>query len=100
MNTVNLQASINNLTQVDRVQQAEHRAPMANQVQNAAVAAEEAQQRVNTPVQPDQVEGKVIDPKDERREKRARQGKKERSRGNKPKHDPPSKTGYFIDLNA
>jgi hypothetical protein len=99
MNTIDLQASVNNLTQVDRHQQDLHRAPMANQVQNTAAAAQEAAQRTTMPTQAEQTEGKVIDPNNRKEEKRRREKKKAVSRRG-PRQDPASKTGYFVDLNA
>jgi hypothetical protein len=62
MNGLNFQASVSNLTQVDRFQQGSHRLPMVNQEQNAQIAQDEASKRVTIPLQPDKVEGKKIDP--------------------------------------
>jgi hypothetical protein len=60
MNGLNLQASVSNLTQMDRHQQELHRAPMVNQEQNALIAQNEAAQRTAKPVQPDKVEDKKL----------------------------------------
>jgi len=100
MNALDFQASINNLTQLDKVQQEQHRAPVVNQTQNAAAAAEEAAQRVVRPEQPDQVEGKVIDPNARRQERQAKRRRNRELRKNRPDPDSPTRTGHFVDLDA
>ena len=62
MNGVNFQASFHNLTQVDKIQQDEHHAPVAKQDQNAEAAKEEAAKRIDMPTEPDEPEGKAVDP--------------------------------------
>ena len=51
MNGVNLQASMHNLSQMDRHQHEVHRAPVENQVQNADAEREQAARRVDMPVE-------------------------------------------------
>ena len=99
MNTINLQASANNLPQMDRHQTDAHRTPVSDQVQNAAIADAEHARRLQQAVQPDQTDGKNVDPKAKRREDQKSKKRKPRS-PDVPKRDPPSKTGYFVDLNA
>jgi hypothetical protein len=100
MNTIDLQASVNNLTQVDRHQQDQHRAPVVNQQQNAQIVREEQEQRVNAPAEPEKGDGKIIDPKAGRRDQGRQKKQKKAPRKNSPDPDPPSRTGYFVDLSA
>jgi hypothetical protein len=72
MNALNFQASVSQLTQMDRFQHDSHRTPVVNQDQNAQIAGDEAKKRVATAVQPDEIEKKKIDPR-QRREENARQ---------------------------
>lgn len=58
MNEVNFQASVNNTVQMDRHQQDTARTPVVNQSQNAVIEQEEAEKRIQMPVQPDQVKEK------------------------------------------
>jgi hypothetical protein len=99
MNTIDLQASVNNLTQVDRLQQDQHRAPVVNQVQNAEISREEQARRATAPSEPEKSEGKTIDPNAKRQEQQ-KSKKKRALRKDKPDPDPPSRTGYFVDLSA
>jgi hypothetical protein len=99
MNTVNLQASVNNLSQVDRQQQYLHRTPIVNQEQNAEIAQEEAARRARMPVQLEQSEGKKIDPEDRRKESQ-RKGKKQQRNNDNRRPKPDSPHSAFIDVTA
>lgn len=99
MDGVNLQASMHNLTQVDRLQNEEHTAPIANQDRNAQAAKEEAAKRVQMPVEPDSVEEKRIDAENHKakiKEKRKKRKKEEKEK----KKNIGTNTGRFIDFNA
>lgn len=95
---INFQASLNNLTQLDRLQQDSHHTPIVNQEQNAQAAKDAAAKRIDMPMQPDQAEEKTIDANarknDQRRQKKKKNAAKTQSvnRGND--------TGRFIDFNA
>jgi hypothetical protein len=77
MSEVNVRISVSNLVQMDRLQTDAHRGPMVNQEQNAELARHEAARRLLAPVQPDNVNGKIIDP-NAKREEDARKKKKNR----------------------
>jgi hypothetical protein len=78
MNGLNFQASVSNLTQMDRFQQGAHRTPVVNQEQNAQIAMEDASRRAAMPVQPDVVVAKKIDPGQRKRDESGK--KKNRKR--------------------
>jgi hypothetical protein len=62
MSGVNLQASIINVTQMDRHQNDINRLPATNQEQNSQIAMNLADQKSIRPTQADGAEGKKIDP--------------------------------------
>lgn len=99
MNSIDFQASMHNLSQMDRHQQETHRAPVMNQEQNADISRDEAAQRVDMPVQPDQTENKNIDPQARRRreweERKRRRKEKEKEKKQRRSRD----SGRFVDLN-
>lgn len=101
MNGVNFQASFHNLTQVDRVQQDEHHAPIVKQDQNAEEAKEEAARRIDMPTQPDEPEGKIVDPENKKENPKQRRKKKKKKKG-KPKRPPDRRRdrGRFVDFSA
>jgi hypothetical protein len=97
MNAVNFQASVNNLTQMDRHQQDLSRTPLVNQEQNAEIARGDAEKRIRMPVQADTVEGKKINPEENKRNFERKKRRK--------KNDPDSKgasgsSGYILDVQA
>jgi hypothetical protein len=98
MNGVDLQASVSNLSQMDRHQQDSHRSPIVNQQQNAETAREEAAKRVNMPVQPDVIEGKIIDPENRRRNLQERRKKKKKEQARVCKQN--RGNGFIIDIQA
>jgi hypothetical protein len=102
MRAVDFQASVNNLTVMDRHQQEMHKTPIVNQQQNIEKARDEAAQRVDKPVQPDQVEGKKVDPNDKRKEGRGREKKQRKQQDAQQQNRPsPSRdSGLFVDLDA
>ncbi|MBN1129526.1 MAG: hypothetical protein JXA71_11095 [Chitinispirillaceae bacterium] len=81
MSEVNVRISVSNLVQMDRIQHESHRGPMVQQEQNVENARQEAMRRLQAPVEPDQAEGKVIDP-NAKREEEARKRKKRRQQQN------------------
>ena len=76
MNGINFQASLHNLTQVDRIQQNGHQTPVVDQQINAEKAKEEAAKRLNMPTQPDKTEEKTVDPAKSNKENAAKRRKK------------------------
>lgn len=78
MSNVNVQVSLTNLTQMDRHQSDIHRSPMINQEQNAEHSRMLAARRLIAPVEPDQVDGKKIDPQARREEEARKKRKRER----------------------
>lgn len=98
MNGVNFQASFHNLTQADRIQQDEHNTPIVKQDQNAEDAKEEAAKRIDMPTQPDQTEGKVVDPANKKEHPRRRAKKKKKKKKRSP--DTGKNRGRFVDFSA
>ncbi|MBD3345484.1 MAG: hypothetical protein GF401_10520 [Chitinivibrionales bacterium] len=100
MKGVDFRASLNNLTQLDRHQQDIHKAPLLNQERNSEIARQKAAQRVEMPVQPDETEGKNIDPEERRREQAEGERKKRRKNKNTNEHKRPRNNGLFVDIDA
>jgi hypothetical protein len=94
MNGLNFQASVSNLTQMDRYQQDAHRTPVVNQEQNAQAAQDEASQKTTKPMQPDEATGKRIDPGQRRRDENA----KKRNRKKGAPDVAMKKNGHFLDI--
>ncbi len=96
---MNLQASMHNLTQMDKIQQDSHNTPIVNQEKNAEAAKEAAAQRINKPVEPDETEEKTIDPDNRKKDANRNKKKKKKKKGRKPKNRG-GDTGHFIDFSA
>ena len=102
MSDVNLHISMTNLTRLDAHQNDLHKNPIVHQEQNAQMAEDEAVQRMNMPVEPNEVEEKRIDPEDKRHSSKE-QGKKRNRQQKEAQQRPPSDlTGgeHFIDVQA
>ena len=97
MNGLNFQASVYNLTQMDRVQQDAHRTPVVNQEQNAQIALDEASRRTAMPMQPDEVEGKKIDPGQRKRDDSGKKKNRKKALKN-ASAIAAKKNGYFLDI--
>jgi hypothetical protein len=101
MNAVNLQASVNNVTQMDKFQQDQARTPVVNQDQNAAIAREEAEKRIRMPTEPEHAEGKKIDPRQERKNRQSRKKRQNKNIQENTKGEPRSpSSGYIVDIQA
>ncbi len=97
MNGLNFQASLSNLTQMDRFQHDAHRSPVINQEQNAQAAREEAMNRIIMPMEPDSVEKKKIDTGQRKRD----DGKCKRNRKKEAKNLSSRNStgnGYILDI--
>jgi hypothetical protein len=97
MNTLDVQASLNNLVQMDRHQEEGNRIPMVHQSANASFERENAAHRLERPNQPEQPEGKNVDSEAHKRymqarEKRRQAHKKQQRRGRT------DGAGRFVDL--
>ena len=100
MSGFNLISEIN-LTQMDRHQNEIHRNPVVNQEQNANIAKNETQQKLNKPTETDKPEKKSIDPKQKREEKQRKKRQKPDKKNKKTdKNHYKGKSGYFVDLEA
>jgi hypothetical protein len=101
MNTVNFQASVNNVVQMDRFQQDASRTPVVNQSQNAVIAQDEAEKRIRMPVEAEQAEGKKVDPQQRKHDKNA--GKRKHKKEGKitpPQQGKTTTGGFFVDVQA
>lgn len=99
MDGLNFQASVNNLTQMDRHQQDAVRTPVINQEQNAELARDEAALKALRPPQPDDIEGKKVDP---RQRKQDNDKRKSRQKSENGEQTPGKSTnsGFFLDVKA
>lgn len=95
---MDLSASMHNLTQMDKFQQDSHQTPIHNQEQNQEAAKEEAARRLDMPVQPDEAEGKTINP--DNRKKHPNQRKKKKKKKQKQPPNRGGDTGHFVDFSA
>ena len=101
MSEVNARISISNLVQMDRLQTDAHRGPMVHQEQNAETTRQDMVRRMQAPVQPDNVEGKTIDPNARREEERKKKKRKEQERASeKPFGTIVRNNGRVIDYTA
>ncbi len=98
MSEINLQLSMTNLTQMDRIQNDAHRSPMVHQAQNAQKNEDETVKRMNMPVEPENVEKKKIDPDRERREHREQKRKKSHAENKKEDKTQTNNSVSFIDI--
>ena len=99
MNEINIQASVHNLSQLDRHQQDVHRTPVENQAQNTETNRDELAHRAQAADEPEQTEGKNINPNNKGgntpyQKRKRRKIKEKRKRRN------PSNSGRFIDVDA
>jgi hypothetical protein len=101
MNAINLQASVNNVTQMDKFQQDQSRAPLVHQDQNSLIAREDAEKRIRMPMEPEHAEGKKVDGRQEKKEGRGRGKRQGKNRGDGSKRPPRSpSSGYIVDIQA
>jgi hypothetical protein len=101
MNAVNLQASVNNVTQMDKFQQDQSRTPLVHQDQNALIARDDLEKRIRMPVEPEHAEGKKVDGRQEKKDGRGRGKRQGKNRGSGTKSPPRSpSSGYIVDIQA
>lgn len=98
---INMQASVHNLTQTERLQQDAHRLPVANQEQNAQKMLKDARHRLTVAPQSDTVEGKICDSQDRKKVfLKKKRKKKNTPQNNKNKNTSHRGEGLFIDCDA
>ena len=100
MDGMNMQASFNNLTQMDRVQQDRHQLPIVNQEQNADMAKKNAAERLEKPNEVENTDGKIIDPKKKRDEEQRKREKREREKKQKNRIHKTGDSGHFVDFSV
>jgi hypothetical protein len=101
MNAVNLQASVSNVTQMDKHQQDQSRTPLVHQDQNAVIAREDLEKRIRMPTEAEQAEGKKVDPRQEKKDRQGGRNKKKKSNLDGAKSPPhSSSSGYIVDIQA
>lgn len=99
MNGLNLQASVTNVTQMERHQHDTHRTPGINQEQNAEIARNASAQRAVKATAPDETEGKKVESRDRKKDFDKRK-KKRSSKPPKPDSGKSTDSGYFLDVQA
>ncbi len=95
---IDIQAPVNNLPHIDRIQSDSHRLPVVHQEHNVENARDEAARRTTMPVQPDEAEGKNIDPED--KAARDNTGRKPRKRHVIRQQRQRPRGGSIIDVDA
>ena len=100
MNSANIQASMHNLTQINRIQQNEHTTPINNQEQNANISQEKASEKIIKPTEAEQADGKVIDPKNARKIRLKKKKKKKKNFKKFKKQNRSKESGRFIDFSV
>ena len=95
---MDVQASVNNLPHVDRIQSDSHRLPVVHQEYNSHVVRDEAARRTVMPVQPDKIEGKITDPHDRAPQNRSLRGRRKKKPASRHRARPDS--GSIIDVDA
>ena len=100
MNAVNMQASVNNVTQMDKHQQDQSRAPLVHQDQNAVIAREDAEKLIRMPAEPEHAEGKKVDPRHEKKDRHNGRNRRQKNQAGvkSPPRSPSS--GYIVDIEA
>ena len=104
MNSLNLQAVVNNVPVVDRVSQDIHRLPVAHQQQTATMASDQAIHRSQMPNEADALGGKKVDPDDRKQRQQAFKKKQKMSKNgatgsNRLAPNNPN-SGHIVDVNA
>ncbi len=102
MNALNLQASVHNVTQMDRIQHDVGRAPTVYQDQNAAIARTEADKRMRMPTPLEESDGKKIDTRNKKNDAKNKNKKQKRNHKNDDHGNaaPLSSSGYIVDMQA
>jgi hypothetical protein len=101
MDGVNMQASVNNVTQMDKHQQDQSRSPLVHQDQNAVIARADAEKRIRMPTEPEHAEGKKVDARQEKKNGRNGQKRQKKNNENASKGQPSSgSSGYIVDIQA
>ena len=96
MNTMDLQSSIHNLSQMDRHQDEAHRVPAGDREQNAQIEREQAARRPEQANEPEQPEGKNVDSESRKRYQRElERRKRQKKRVRRGKVDG---AGRFVDV--
>jgi hypothetical protein len=98
MNALGMQASVNNLVQMDRHQSDTHRTPVVNQEQNALIDREQAARRTEMPVDPEQPEGKNVDSENSKRDKPALKARVRKSPPKATRQGKADGSGRFVDV--
>ena len=104
MSGIDIHISINNVPQFERFNSENNRAPLVHQFQNADMAKGELQQRILMPVEPEELEGKKVDPEDKKQDQNRNKKKKNddehKKNDDRKQNRSKSDSGIFIDLEA
>jgi hypothetical protein len=101
MNAIDLQASVNNVTQMDKHQQDQSRTPIVHQDQNAVIAREDAEKLIRMPMEPEHAEGKKVDGRQEKKDRHNGRNRQKKSSNGAAKSQPrSSSSGYIVDIQA
>ncbi len=99
MERINIPASLQNLTQVGKVQTQQHNAPIIQALQNQKIDIQKTNERSEKPNEVDESENLIIDP-DERRKQEQKKKKKRGKKNNPDRENRGSQSGHFVDYSA
>ncbi len=99
MERINIPASLQNLTQVGKVQTHQHNAPMMQALQNQETDLKKVDERSEKPNEVDESENLIVDP-DERREQEQKKKKKREKRNKPDRENKGPESGHFVDYSA
>ena len=100
MNAVNMQASVNNVTQMDKHQQDQSRTPLVHQDQNAVIAREDAEKLIRMPTEAERAEGKKVDPRQEKKDRQNGRNRQKKNQSGVKSTPRSSSSGYIVDIEA
>lgn len=98
MDGVNLQASVNNTTQMDRFAQDASRTPLVHQDKAELIAQNNAEKRIHMPLEAEQADNKKVDSKyKEQNQKKQKQKQQKKSAPAQLKN---RNSGLIVDIEA
>ncbi len=100
MERINIPASLQNLTNVDKVQQKVHSDAAIFAQQNSEIDEKRNDESLRKPNEIDEAENQLIDPDEKREKGRPEQKKKKRSKNKPDKKNRGRNSGKFVDYSA
>jgi len=99
MERINIPASLQNLSQVGKVQTQHHNAPTMQALQNQEIDLKKTDERSEKPNEVDEAENLIVDP-DDRRKQEQQKGKKRKKKTKPDRENRGPESGHFVDYSA